>query len=275
MTPAPPARPPIALHVSPHPDDEAIAAPATLLTLRDAGHRVVNVLASLGRPAERERRRGEAQEAARRLGIELVVLDPPLALGNDDDPGPAQRRLADELGAALEREEVAVVVGPSPHDAHHGHEPVGRAVQEALEAAGEGAPRWWMWGLWGELPHPTLYVPFGEARLAQVLDALGAHAGELARNDYTALVRGRAAASAVLGAERVFGFGSAAVGGGETYAELLCEVAWRDGRWRAGAPRVLDAAQPLAPMRDGADLGWWLRAPSFRERQRNASAGAT
>ena len=36
--------------------------------------------------------------------------------------------------------------------------------------------------------------------------------------------------------------------GAEPYAELVCEVARRDGRWRAGAPRVLDAAEPLAPM---------------------------
>jgi LmbE family N-acetylglucosaminyl deacetylase len=268
VTDAPAARPPIALHVSPHPDDEAIAAPATLLALRDAGHRVVNVLASLGRPADRDRRRGEAEEAARRLGIELVVIDPPLALGRDDDLAAARRRLASELGGLLERENVAVVLGPSPHDGHHGHETVGRAIADALEAVGEGGPRWWMWGLWAELPHPTLYVPFGEARLAEVLKGLSAHAGELARNDYAALVRGRAAANAVLGAERVFGFGSPAAGGGEPFAELLCEVARRDGRWRAGAPRALDSAEPLAPMGDGVDLDWWLRAPSFRERLR-------
>jgi len=30
------------LHLAPHPDDEALGAPATLLALRDAGHRVIN-----------------------------------------------------------------------------------------------------------------------------------------------------------------------------------------------------------------------------------------
>jgi hypothetical protein len=236
---------PLALHVSPHPDDEAIAAPAALLALRDAGLRVRNLLVTLGRPADRERRFREAEEAARRQGFELEQ--------------------GDDVAAVLAREPVAVLVGPGPHDGHRGHEPVGRAIRDALEDAGEEGPRWWMWGLWADLPHPTLYVPFGEERMAEVLHGLDAYGGELARNDYARLVRGRAQANAVLGSERAFGSGSAAAST-EPYAELLCELAWRGARWRAGAPRLLDPADPLAEMGEGADLTWWLGAPSFRDR---------
>ena len=44
------------LHLSPHPDDEVLGAGATLLGLRDAGHRVINLACSLGRPEQQERR---------------------------------------------------------------------------------------------------------------------------------------------------------------------------------------------------------------------------
>ena len=44
MSPAP-----AVLAVSPHPDDELLGAGATLMALRDAGWRVINLAASLGR----------------------------------------------------------------------------------------------------------------------------------------------------------------------------------------------------------------------------------
>ena len=68
------------LHLSPHPDDEVLGAGATLLGLREAGHRVINLACSLGRPEQQERRRAEVTEACRRAGFELIVHDPPLAL---------------------------------------------------------------------------------------------------------------------------------------------------------------------------------------------------
>jgi LmbE family N-acetylglucosaminyl deacetylase len=38
------------LHLAPHPDDEVLGAGATLLGLREAGHRVINLACSRGRP---------------------------------------------------------------------------------------------------------------------------------------------------------------------------------------------------------------------------------
>jgi LmbE family N-acetylglucosaminyl deacetylase len=234
----------VVLHVSPHPDDEVIAAPATLIALGRAGHRVVNLACSLGRPGQHARRRAEVAEACRRAGFELLVHDPPLRISDGDDLDGAQRlleatvrRLAAELGADL-------VVAPSPHDAHHGHEVVGRAVVTAL--ARPGAPVLWQWGLWASLRAPTLYVPFGDDLLEAALHALRAHVGELARNDYTDLVRARAVAARVQGSEQVFGYGTPARRG--PYAEVLAESAWVGGAWRRGTPRELDPALPLQPV---------------------------
>jgi LmbE family N-acetylglucosaminyl deacetylase len=238
------------LQLSPHPDDEALGAGATLLALRAAGHRVINVACSLGRPDQARRREAELREACARAEFELVILDPSL-------------ELAGWVAARVVQDDVDLVVSPSPHDGHEAHAAVGRAAREGIERSGGGA-RWWLWGLWADLPLPTLVTQFDEARMADVLSVLGAHVGEIDRNDYAALVRSRAVADRVLGAERVFGFGSAGLDG--PYAELLTELGLHGGRWMAYEPRRLDPALPLLGVPGDRSLSWWLDEPSFRDR---------
>jgi LmbE family N-acetylglucosaminyl deacetylase len=253
------------LHLSPHPDDEAIGAIATLLALRERGHRVINVACSLGRADERARREREVREACDRAGFELDALEPPLPISADDDLDSAQRRLTREVAQRVTAERVDLVVSPSPHDGHHGHEVVGRAIRDAVRATGV---RWWMWGLWADLPRPTLYTGFDRTLLDRAVRVLEAHAGELARNDYAALLPARAVVSRVLGSERVFGWGCRMRP--EPYAELLTEVALDGDGFTAGEPRVLDSANPLPPVPTGRPLGWWLDAPSVADRARAA-----
>jgi len=220
---------PAVLHVSPHADDEALGAPATLLLLRRAGWRVVNAVVSLGRPADRARRRTEAVDAARRAGFELVVRDDASSV-------------EDWLGALLADLAPAIVISPSPHDAHPSHEAVARATADACAAA-VSPPMLWQWGLWADLRAPTLYVPFDVDVLAEAQHVLAAYAGELARNDYSRLLEARAVTHAVLGSERVFGFGSARASH-LPYADLLTELRHVDRDWQPGAPRLLDDVSP-------------------------------
>jgi LmbE family N-acetylglucosaminyl deacetylase len=260
------------LHLAPHPDDEAIGAAATLLALRDKGHRVINLACSLGSKDE-ERRLREVTEACRRADFELVVHEPPLRISRGDDRQRAQVQLAATVCNLVEREGVNVIVAPSPHDGHHGHEVVGRAARDAV---GGSAVRLWLWGLWADLPWPTLYFGFDEPRLAQAIEVLNAHEEEVARNDYRAVVRGRAAANRSLGSERVFGFGAGMLG--LPYAELLMEVLLRDGEWWTGGARQLEPEDPLAEARAqgiwrARPIGWWLHAASFGD-QVGRSIGA-
>jgi LmbE family N-acetylglucosaminyl deacetylase len=220
----------LVLHASPHPDDELVGAPATLMALRDAGHQVVNVACSIGSPE----RRLELENACRRAGFELVLLD-----GED--------RLAEALRALCEQRSPGLVVGPSPHDRHPWHETVGRALLEL------SLDRLWLWGLWGELRFPTTVVEFGEERLQEILHALEAHESQLARNDYRRLVAGRGAAETVLAAERVFGFGSAGLAG--PYAETTTEIVRNGSGWRLGAARKLDPAD-LFPEPTDTHVAW-------------------
>ncbi len=246
---------PTVLHLSPHPDDEVVGAGATLIALRDTGHRVVNLAVTLGSDErERSRRRDEVETACQRAGFELVVHDP----GRD---------LAAAVGALIAETGADLVVAPSPHDGHPRHEAVGRAARDAIEAARDAGPppRLWLWGLWADLPRPTLYHAFGEVLMRQAIYVLEAHAGELARNDYRALVRARATANRVLGAERVFGWG--APGRDQPFAELLIEAVLAEDGWRTTTPRGLDPARALheAP-EPAAPIGWWLSEPSFTDR---------
>ena len=123
-----------ALHLSPHPDDEVVGMPATLMALRDAGWRIVNLACGLGRPAQHQRRRAEVEEACRRAGFELLPCEPPLALSAGDDLAAAEETLVTLLGAVLPALDPAILCSPSPHDGHHAHELVGRAARRALEA---------------------------------------------------------------------------------------------------------------------------------------------
>lgn len=232
------------VHVSPHPDDEALGAPATLLLLRRAGWRVVNAVVSLGRRVDHARRRSEVLDAAGRAGFDLVLHDPPFEISSGDDRRQVARLVSEWLAGVIDEARPALVVSPSSDDTHPGHEVVARAVRATVGGLEPPTP-WWTWGLWADLRHPTLYVPFGDDVLSEARRVLSAYEGELARNDYLRLLEARASANAILGSERVFGFGSARASA-LPYAELLTEHRRVHGTWRNGAARMFDPVDPLA-----------------------------
>ena len=253
---------PALVHVAPHPDDEAVGCPGALLHLQDRGWRVVSVIASLGFASQWARRRAEAEEASARAGFVPVFLDPPLDLDLDGDLGAATARLAAELPAVVSAHGASIVVSPSPHDVHHGHEAVGRGVQRALAALPDSV-RWWMWGVWGDLPAPNVFHPFDQPVLDRALHILDAYGGELARNDYRPYLAGRAACNAVMGSERVFGFGAPAATA-LPYADLLTEVRLLGGRFMASEGHFLDQG-PEPSARYDLDLTPWISSPSVHE----------
>jgi LmbE family N-acetylglucosaminyl deacetylase len=255
-----------ALHLSPHPDDELAGAPAALMALRDAGWRIVNLACGLGRPAQHQRRRAEVEEACRRAGFDLLHCEPPLALSAGDDLPAAEETLVTLLGRLLPELAPALVCAPSPHDGHHAHELVGRAARRALAAHAAPAPPLWLWGIWADLPFPTMIAPFGRERLAEVKHALAAHASEQLRLPLDRLIEARAVLSAGVGEERVRGSGLAGDRAVE-YAELICEVMLEPAGWRLGSPRRFDPEAPLASP-SPRPIGWWLEAESVQDRLR-------
>ena len=143
----------------------------------------------------------------------------------------------------MAEERVDLIVSPDRDDAHHAHKTVAAVARTA-------GVRWWSWGLWRDLARPTIYVPFGDRRLAELQHVLAAHRGELARNDFPELMRARAIASRVLGAERVFGFGSSRASD-EPYAELSPTPGRRGWwTWRIRCAR--------------SELAWWACVGGLR-----------
>jgi LmbE family N-acetylglucosaminyl deacetylase len=263
----------VALHLAPHPDDEVAGMPATLMALRDAGWRIVNLACGLGRPEQHERRRAELEVACRRAGFELLPCEPPLALSLGDDLVASEDALVRLLGEVLPALSPALVCAPSPHDGHHAHELVGRAARRALDDHAGPVPPLWLWGVWAELPFPTLIVPFGAQRLAEIEHALAAHASELARLPLGRLVEARAVLNAGLAEERVHGSGVAADLSLE-FAELICEVVSQPAGWQLGAARRLVAEEPFAAP-SARPIGWWLHAESVHARQRREAPQRT
>lgn len=242
-----------------------LGAAATLLALRDSGARVVNLLLNLSSPEEIERRTAEAVEAHRRSGFELRVFDRSLLRGKavSEDPAGAEDAVTKELAQTIAELEPSVVVGPQPHDLHEAHELAGRAVRRALMTS-DLAPQWWMWGLWADLPLPSLYCPFDEARLDEVLHVLSAYEGELERNDYSPLVRGRGLVGAVAGSERVFGFGAPAASSAP-YADLLMTVRREGSSWMLGKSALWESGSPY-PWQASAAVDAWLDERSAASR---------
>jgi LmbE family N-acetylglucosaminyl deacetylase len=242
----------VVLHLSPHPDDETLGAGPALGVLAAAGRRVVNVACGLGRAADHERRGKELAAALAEWGFDDERLDPPVPLGSSDDLAAARTRVGHEVLAVLRRLGPAIVVSPHPADGHHGHETVAAGVGDALQQWAQedrAAPVWWQWGFWRDLPRPTVFVPFGAAVLGKLDRALDAYAGEVARNDFSRLPVARGTVGAVVGWERVFGFGSRSQAP-MPYADVVTEWVWHDGAWWWGTPRVLDPAAPLAAPTD-------------------------
>lgn len=226
----------VVLHVAPHPDDESIGAPCTLLQLAATGARVIVVACGLGRPADHDRRRQELDAALRVAGHELVVREPPAALSSTDDLAAARAALAPWLVSLMNFYGADLVVAPHLRDAHPAHEAVAHAVQDAIPRA-RRPPVWWAWAIWAELPRPTLLVPAAPALVERAVAALACYRGELDRMDYVRMLRATGELAAVRGVERVLGFGAAGLPG-VRHAELLTELGWVGRRWRFGRPRV-------------------------------------
>jgi LmbE family N-acetylglucosaminyl deacetylase len=242
------------IHASPHPDDESIAAPCTLLALKDAGWRVINFAASLGRPADRPRRRRELEAALGLAGFEHRESEARVGISRGDDLGAACRALTAELTGLVNETGAELVVAPHPRDRHHGHLTVARAVRQTVWQA-ERPVTWWMWPLWAELLRPTLIAECAEKHLQLSKEMLEQYEGENARNDYREMHEATRLVNAVRGVETVFGFGSArdARLTGIRRAELFTEVTVQKHRWMVGIPRILDPNDAAAPRWDRLD----------------------
>jgi len=209
--PAPPAADaPVALLISPHPDDEVITGALPLRLQREAGARMVNVAVTLGsNPARREPRRREVENACALLGWELEVLGWTGLRPDDAEDKTKAAALAD----IIRRWQPRWIFYPHLGDAHPTHRAVSQLAQTALQRFPKSAPPWRIeTEYWQPQPAPNLLVECPPATLALLVAALCCHQGEIARNPYHLTLPAWMADNVRRGAELVAGPGQPAPG---------------------------------------------------------------
>jgi hypothetical protein len=244
------------LHLSPHPDDELLGAGGTLLSLRDAGHEITNLACSLGR--EHEVRLVELEEACRRSEFELLVSSAPYRSARHDQ-GRSEAIWRREVERIIS--DFDLLIAPFPHDFHPAHEAVGRVAAQVCLQHGITT---WFWGLWTDLPFPNLMVPIPGNTLNEVIGNLVAHQSQLERNDYRKLVEGRALSNAILGPEKLYGFGHQ--GGKYHYAELLVEAVPEADRIMLPPGRIFSSGNPLSRPAGGHDISEVIFTRSIQDK---------
>jgi len=116
-----------------HPDDCDIRAGGTAAKWAAAGHRVRFVSVtngdaghqSQGGGALAARRRAEAQEAGRRLGVDYITLD------NHDGELMPTLQVREQIIRLIRAWKADLVLGPRPHDYHPDHRYTGILLQDA------------------------------------------------------------------------------------------------------------------------------------------------
>jgi len=244
---------PLALIVSPHPDDECLTGGLALRLQREAGFEVLNLAATLGSNLPRRSERwNELCHACTRLGFAL--LDP---VFDGRPPVTPARRQADPAGWARDVERLAalfddyrprIVFCPHERDGSSTHIGVHWLVRDALRHYSSAV---WLaqTEFWGTLEQPNMLVELDDYCVVTLIEALTCHRGEIARNPYHLRLMSWLADSVRRGGEAVFGAGTQppTFTFGALY-RLEHRAAGRQAR--AGRPMAIAVADSLQPLLD-------------------------
>jgi LmbE family N-acetylglucosaminyl deacetylase len=239
-TPRPGA--PIALLLSPHPDDEIINGALPLRLSREAGWRIINVAITLGsNRARREERWREAQAACSSVGFELLSPTPDgfsgVSLERRAEDPMSWARDAASLAEVIARHAPRAVFLPHDDDWNQTHRGTHQLALDALATLGPALELSVVeTEFWRAMSTPNLLVELDTATLAELVRALGCHVGEVRRNPFHVSLPAWMIDNVRRGAELVLGQGQSAPA--FTFATL-----YRARRWRAGG------LEPPAPGR--------------------------
>jgi LmbE family N-acetylglucosaminyl deacetylase len=245
---------PRALIFSPHPDDECIIGGLALRLQREAGMRVINVAVTQGSNKARQAARwDELRAACDYLGFELVATGPGgLEKVNvaTRTANPAHWQASVEVIAdILAEHQPAVVFFPHDTDWNSTHIGAHHLLVDALARQAAGFTCLVVeTEFWGAMATPNLMVESSVDDLAQMMEALSFHVGEVQRNPYHLLVPAWMQDNVRRGSELVGGQGGAAPD--FTFCTLYRLRRWRDGAFAA----VHDGGRNLPATANASDL---------------------
>ena len=158
---------PHVLLFSPHPDDECITGAMPLRLLRQSGCRITTVPMTYGsRISRRRARAGELAAACKALGFELFE-------GSVD------------VATILTLYRPAAIFLPHAADFHETHLAVHHLVMRGLRKAGKSVrTRVIETEYWHPIVSPNLMVESSARDVADLVNALALHIGEVSRNPY-------------------------------------------------------------------------------------------
>jgi N-acetylglucosamine malate deacetylase 1 len=238
---------PLALIVSPHPDDECLTGGLALRLRQEAGFEVLNVPATLGSKLERRSERwNELCHACHRLGFALLDPDfhdrlPITPARRNADPA-SWARDADCLAALFDHYQPRVVFCPHERDGSATHIGVHWLVRDALQRHANAV---WLaqTEFWGTIDQPNTLVELDGPDVVTLIEALTCHRGEIARNPYHLRLLSWLADSVRRGGEAVFGAGAQP-------PSFIYGALYRLERWAGGLPPR--SGRPLAIAADAS-----------------------
>jgi len=180
---------PIALILSPHPDDECIIGGLPLRLMKDGSIRIINVAITLGsNPQRKQERLTELSKACEWIGFDLELtaengLDPIRPETPEKDPV-HWNKCVDILSEIFSKYNPMAIFVPHSKDWNQTHLGVHLLAISALKKSNEFSPWIIQTEYWGQMPEPNLMVENTADEVAELIGALSHHRGELERNPF-------------------------------------------------------------------------------------------
>lgn len=180
---------PIALIMSPHPDDECIMGGLPLRLMREAGFRIVNVAITLGSKVDRKKARlNELRLACNWIGYELQEMGEngleKVTIHSRQNFPENWAVMTNQLVEVLNKWNPTAIFFPNSHDWNKTHLGVHMLTLDALKETNDFFPFLIETEYWGQMPQPNLLVESSTQEVADLLAALSHHEWELKRNPF-------------------------------------------------------------------------------------------
>lgn len=198
---------------APHPDDEAIVGALPLRFSQESSYQVINVPVTFGSDlSQRKRRKQELSQACRCLGFVVQTLNEDgfsninlMARSNDPDSWAEKVAQVSNLIASFTP---AAIIFPHDNDGHPTHIGVHHLVMDALHATViDYQLTLFQTEFWHPMTDANLMIESTETQVAQLVEAIACHIGEVQRNPYHLSQPSWMIDNARRGSELINGFG--------------------------------------------------------------------
>jgi len=238
--------PPIALHVSPAAPNRISHSLGGILALRALGFHIVTLS-------------GDGAAAS-------PMQDSTVALARfahfDHEFGPDSSdagAYVDWLQSRVFHHKSPILLSPGPHDGDINNERLAECVAKVVRAV-DGL-RWWIYPVGIDLSLPSLYIPISDRRMGEMIDLLERGISERETfSDAVVKMRARAALARIDGLSRIVKPVPSGLRDNH-FGELYSQVAFADGQWIQGRPRVLNRQNVSSPI-SGPLLNFYIERMS-------------